>query len=367
MIDRRHLLKLGALGGVVIPCGPALAALANPAEPGRKPAGPDEAFLWLVHPDLREAAARLLHDPAFVTASAGTLAALRGAMATRVPQPRTDMPTQRRTIPGSPGQPDVSILIVNARADAVRPAILHMHGGGFVAGSAAQGLADLQEICTQLDCVAVSVDYRLAPETRWSGSCEDTYAALKWLHDHAFELGAHPGRIAVMGESAGGGHAALLAILARDRGEVPVAFQCLTYPMLDDRTVTRKFLPHVGRLIWTPASNRFGWQSFLGVPPGGKAVPAAVPARQADLAGLPPAFIGVGALDLFFDEDLDYAQRLTVAGVPAQLEAVPGAFHGFDLIVPKAGISTRFRAARIDALRRGLAPVMAPHPDDSSQ
>ena len=266
------------------------------------------------------------------------------------------------------------VRVVNARRDAARPALLHLHGGGFLAGSSAFTLHDLQETCAALDCAAVSVDYRLAPETRWNGTLEDAYAALRWLYDHADELGAHPARIAVVGESAGGGLAALLAITARDRGEVPVAFQCLTYPMLDDRTVGRSFAPQIGRVVWTPQGNRFAWASFLGMAPGGDGVPAmAVPARTANLAGLPPGFIGVGGLDLFFNEDADYANRLNAAGVVAELHAVPGAFHGFDAIVPAAPVSRAFVAARIDALRRGLPlvgvpaqPLAGPPPDDDN-
>ena len=157
-----------------------------------------------------------------------------------------------------------------------------------------------------------------------------------------------------MGDSAGGGHAAILAITARDRGEVPLAFQCLIHPMLDDRTgTTRKVPAHVGKLIWTAEGNRFGWESFLGMAPGRPSVPQeAVPARVENLAGLPPAFIGVGTLDLFVDEDIDYAQRLNAAGVPAELIVVPGAFHGFDGMPSKIG--QWFNAAKLDALRRGL-------------
>ena len=158
-----------------------------------------------------------------------------------------------------------------------------------------------------------------------------------------------------MGESAGGGHAALLAITARDRGEVPVCFQCLIYPMLDDRTGSSRRMPwQVGNIVWTAEKNRFGWESFLGVKPGGRTVPGGVPARVANLAGLPPAWIGVGSIDLFADEDVDYAQRLNRAGVPTELIVVPGAFHGFDSPFFPAKITKWFNAAKLDALRRGL-------------
>jgi acetyl esterase/lipase len=230
-------------------------------------------------------------------------------------------------------------------------------------GKAEDAIRALQELCKALDCVAVSVDYRLAPETSYAGSIEDNYAGLKWLHANAAALGVDPAKIAVMGESAGGGHAALLAITARDRGEVPLAFQCLIYPMLDDRTgTTRGVPPHVGTLIWTRERNRFGWESFLGMKPGGASAPKnAVPARVANLKGLPPAFIGVGTLDLFHDEDIDYAQRLNAAGVSTELIVVPGAFHGFDGIAKmmKAPLGTWFEQTVHNALRRGFGMAAA--------
>ena len=234
-----------------------------------------------------------------------------------------------------------------------------MHGGGYILGSAADSIGEVQALCKSMGCTAVTVEYRLAPETTYAGSVEDNYAALKWLHGNAAALGVDPRRIAVMGESAGGGHAALVAIAARDRREVPVAFQCLVYPMIDHRSGTSRQPPaHVGKLVWTPDRNRFGWHSFLGVEPGRPAVPvSAVPARLGNVAGLPPAFIGVGSLDLFHDEDVDYAQRLNAAGVPAELIVVPGAFHGFDQA--PARISQWFTAAKLDALRRGLGIAAA--------
>ena len=267
-------------------------------------------------------------------------------------------------IPGGRGQPDVLIYIVNAAPGQARPAIVSMHGGGFVMGSAALDVTGLQDVCAELGTVAISVDYRLAPEVTYAGSIEDNYAALKWLHANAAGLGADPARIALLGASAGGGHAALLAIAARDRGEVPVAFQCLIYPMLDDRTAsTRPVPPHVGRLVWNADSNRLGWKAFLGQEPGRSAAPkGAVPGRLADFTGLPPAFIGVGSLDLFHDEDVEYARRLNDAGVGCELIVVPGAFHGFDaagLINPKNRLAAWFNAAKLDALRHGLGIATA--------
>ena len=204
----------------------------------------------------------------------------------------------------------------------------------------------------------VSVQYRLAPETRFPGPLEDAYAGLKWLHGNAAALGVDPGRIVVMGESAGGGLAAMLTIAARDRGEVPVAFQALIYPMLDDRTgSSRPVPPHIGQLIWTAESNRKGWQALLGRRPGAATQPeGAVPARVKNLKGLPPTFIGVGSIDLFVNEDVEFARRLIDADVPTELLVIPGAFHGFQLIVPRAAISQQFNAALDAALARALSP-----------
>jgi acetyl esterase/lipase len=263
----------------------------------------------------------------------------------------------RRVIPGPKGAPEVTIFIFDPEPGSKnRPALLHIHGGGYVAGHATQFPATLQKTAQDCGCLVISVEYRLAPETHFPGSLEDNYAALSWLHANADNLGVDRKRIAIGGLSAGGGHTAALAIAARDRKEIPVAFQLLIYPMLDDRTgSTRPVPPHIGTFIWTPQKNVFGWTSLLGKPAGSANVPfGAVPARVAKLEGLPPAFIGVGSLDLFVEEDIEYAKRLTAAGVPAELLLVPGAYHAFDLLVPDAAVSRRFTAYWTEALRRAF-------------
>jgi acetyl esterase/lipase len=262
-----------------------------------------------------------------------------------------------RHIPGPPGAPEVRLWVVDpAPAEKSKPVLLHMHGGGFMMPDPWL-LPRLQGIATDCHCIVVSVDYRLAPETRYPGSLEDNYAALKWVHAHAAELGIDCSRIAVGGESAGGGHAASLAIHARDRNEVPIVFQLLIYPGLDDRTgSTRPAPPAVGHFMWNASANRLAWSSLLGVPAGSSRVPAAaVPARVASVAGLPPAWIGVGALDLFVEEDMEYARRLVHAGVATELLVVRGAFHGFDLVVPDAEASKQFSASWKSALRKAFA------------
>jgi acetyl esterase/lipase len=298
-----------------------------------------------VHPDLQAAAEGLR----------------QGKMPIRASVAPSTPAWVKRSVPGTKGAPDVPVVVINSGGDrrAMRPAILHMHGGGFVMGTAAQYVPALQSIAGELDCVIVTVDYRLAPGTKFPGSLEDNYAALIWLHRNAAELGVDSSRIAVMGESAGGGHAAMLAIAARDRGQVPLLYQALIYPMLDDRTATTHKVPaHLGTLVWTREANSNGWTALLGVPAGSAHVPeGAVPARTANLTGLPPAFIGVGDIDLLVEEDVMYAQRLINAGISVELKVVPGAFHGFDILVPDAPVSKQFRAALVNALRGAFQGV----------
>ena len=271
--------------------------------------------------------------------------------------PTAHPPWFERVVPGLPGEPDVRVYVINAACggDPERPAILHIHGGGFVMRDAKSAIQHMQELALQLDCVIVTVDYRLAPETPFPGALNDCYASLKWLHANAAELGVDRARIALMGDSAGGGHAAMLAITLRDRGEALLVYQALVYPMLDDCTgSTRTVPPNQGLMVWSPQENRFGWSALLGCPAGSVDVPyGSVPARVDDLRGLPPTFIGVGAIDLFVDEDIEYARRLIAAGVPTELIVVPGAFHGFDGLV-QAPIVQQFNAALINALRNAL-------------
>jgi acetyl esterase/lipase len=242
---------------------------------------------------------------------------------------------QRVSVPGPAGAPDIGLHIYRPRdARGVLPCIYHIHGGGYVIGAAEDMEFRHRPLVAELGCALVSVDYRLAPETRFPGAIEDCYAGLGWTIAHARELGIDPARLGVMGESAGGGLAAALALLVRDRGEYQLAFQHLIYPMLDDRTCTSPD-PHAfaGEFVWHAHNNHFGWSALLGCEPGNEGVsPYAAAARAESLAGLPPAYIATGALDLFLDEDMDYARRLMRAGVPTELHVYPGAYHGFDMM-----------------------------------
>jgi acetyl esterase/lipase len=234
------------------------------------------------------------------------------------------------------------------------PAILWIHGGGYVVGNADQADWDAKTIVSALGCAAVSVDYRLAPEVPHPGPVEDCYAALKWLYTNASELGVDTTRIAIGGDSAGGGMTAGLALLTRDRREVPLVFQLLIYPMLDDRTVTAEPHPYTGEYVWTADNNRFGWTSLLGKEPGGPDVsPYAAAARAEHLEGLPPALIGVGTLDLFLEEDMEYARRLMRAGVPTELHVYPGAFHAFP-IAAEAKVAQAFKRDYLSTLARAF-------------
>ncbi len=235
-----------------------------------------------------------------------------------------------------------------AKASTPGPALLWIHGGGYVIGTAQQDDGLCRRFARELGVTVAAVDYRLAPEHPYPAPLEDCYAALTWL---AALPAVDPARIAIGGASAGGGLAAALALLARDRGEIKPTLQLLAYPMLDDRSASGPENPNYR--LWSPKSNRFGWAAYLG-----NADPdVAVPARHKDLSGLPPAWIGVGTHDMFHDENLAYAKRLEAAGVPCQVEVVPGAFHGFDLIVPKASVSQSFFASQCASLRSALAAV----------
>jgi acetyl esterase/lipase len=259
--------------------------------------------------------------------------------------------------PGWNGDPDVSVRLYRPKLrDAELPCVLHMHGGSFVVGNTAAHEAAHRMLSLDLQCAVVSVECRLAPETPFPGPVDDGYAALTWLWAQAPALGIDRARIGVSGESAGGGLAAGLALLARDRGEFPLLFQHLTYPMIDDRTCTRQDQnAFTGEFIWTRDSNHFGWASFLGALPGSDGIsPYAAAARATDLAGLPPTFIATGALDLFVDENVVYATRLMRAGVPTELHVYSGAYHGFSF-APQAAVTLKAQRDSREALSRWFA------------
>lgn len=256
-----------------------------------------------------------------------------------------------------PDRESVRVLTYE-RADRRRSsaALLWIHGGGTVLGRPEQGSPLCGRWADELDLFVASVDYRLAPEHPFPTPLEDCYTALLWLHAHADELGVDPDRIAVGGDSAGGLLAASLAQLARDRGGPAICFQLLEYPMLDDRTVLAPDPGPERSFVWSPKASRFGWTAYLGgTPTAGEDDRGAAPARAADLTGLPPAWIGVGDIDLLHPEAVEYADRLRAAGVPVDVAVEPGMYHGADALRPKAPTARRFMDRMTDALRKGIS------------
>jgi acetyl esterase/lipase len=308
--------------------------------------------LSYVNPEFRAYVAKL--PPNVPSFDAKQLQLARAYVKNTLPAPLLPNVTEHM-VPGSKGSPDVKVYVVGDSPGASKPAVLHIHGGGYMVLSGVITQAEL-DLVKKHDCVVVSVEYRLAPETRFPGSMEDNYAALRWMNENAKQLGIDTSRIAVKGESAGGGHAAMLTLEVRDRKEFSFCQQVLIYPMLDDRTgSTRSVPPYLGHYHWSPQSNQFGWSSLLGIPAGSKTVPLnSVPARVQNLAGLPPAFIGVGSIDLFAPEDMEYSRRLLEAGVPTELMVVPGGYHGFDIFCPDAPLTVQFESAWTQALRRAF-------------
>jgi len=270
------------------------------------------------------------------TLSDATLEKVRRQRAA-LPQPELSAEVERVDHP-VPGRPPVSVRVSRPRGmSGALPCIFWMHGGGLVLGNAAGDDARFDRWCQALNCIGVSVDYRLAPESTYPEPLEDCYAGLAFVHQQAAQLGIDAARLGIGGASAGAGLAAGLALLARDRGELPVAFQALIYPMIDDRQITVS--SRWRDPVWPPEANRYGWDCYLGGL-SGDGVPAyAAAARATGLEGLPSTFICVGALDGFCDEDVDYATRLRHAGVPTELHVYPGAPHGFDSLTPNTAIA----------------------------
>lgn len=264
--------------------------------------------------------------------------------------------TEDRVIPGPADAPDVPVRIYRPENQSgVLPALLWIHGGGYIMGDIESLDYSTRQLALAGECVIVSVDYRLAPDNPYPAPLEDCYAALKWLHENANELKADASRIAIGGGSAGGGLAAGLALLARDRAEVTVMFQLLIYPMIDDRNTVPASDEVRDALLWTRALNMLGWRSYLGCEPGGNDISCyAAASRAENLKGLPATYICVGDLDLFAEEDTEYARRLIAAGVSTELHVYPGGCHAFDGMVPNADISRRFTAEINRALKQAL-------------
>jgi acetyl esterase/lipase len=282
-----------------------------------------------------------------------TVVNLPTARACKFPTPELSGEVERTDVV-VPDAPHVVVRIHRPVDGAHRRACLYsIHGGGYVMGSRDLDDVMFDRLCPTLGIVGVSVEYRLAPESPYPGPLEDCYAGLVWVHTNANEFGFDPERIGIAGVSAGGGLCAGLALLARDRRDVSVKFQLLDSPMLDDRQTTAS-----SRLddlfVWTSASNQFGWRSYLGERYGRHDVPVyAAPARAEYLTGLPEAYICVGGADGFRDESIEYALRLSRAGVPTELHVYPGAPHGVGSFTETA-LAQRYLGDQTDWLRRQL-------------
>lgn len=240
-------------------------------------------------------------------------------------------------------------------ARASSPALYWMHGGGMVLGSVAMDDARCIEIVEQLDIAVASVEYRLAPAFPYPVPLDDCYAGLEWLFSAADSLGLDADRIAIGGGSAGAGLAAGLALLARDRGQITPCFQLLRYPMIDDRNTTQSSQAVTDLRVWNRSANLTGWGAYLGDAAGTDDVsPYAAAARATDLSGLPPAIVTVGELDMFLDEDIEYAQRLIAAGVSTELHVYRGCIHGSDAMVPHSNTVQQWKRDEIAALDLAL-------------
>ncbi|GAC86608.1 lipase/esterase/arylesterase [Gluconobacter thailandicus F149-1 = NBRC 100600] len=318
--------------------------------------------LPLVLPELRPA----LDTFPSADLSAETLPALRNALEDRAAQAFQTaedfrVTVEQRHIPaGIDDERTLRLLTIRPMqtASTSRPVLLHLHGGGHCAGRPEQNTGDLCRFAQELNCLVISPDYRLTPETPFPGGIEDAYTTLCWIHDNAETLNIRRDQIGVTGESAGRNLAAALCLLARDRNGPSILFQNLIYPMLDDRTLNDapNPSPTAGEFVWTRTSNTYAWEIFLAPSrPGAEDISQyAAPARATDLSGLPPTIMTVGALDLFLEEDLLYAQRLIRSGVFVELDVVPGAYHAFD--VTGAPIAKQTLERRITSMKRFFSP-----------
>jgi acetyl esterase/lipase len=305
-----------------------------------------------------EAALALIGEQMPPTLTAEMIPLLRSAP---LAQPSPDalveagLETRDVTIDGHGGAPIEVTVIQAAGRTGVGPGILHTHGGGMIMGDRWTGASGLFEAIVKFNAVVVTVEYRLAPEFPDPTPVEDCYAGLVWTAEHATELGIDADRLMIAGASAGGGLAAGVALLARDRRGPHLCAQLLMYPMLDDRDSTLSTSQIDGEGVWDRGSNLTGWTALLGDRRGTEDVSIyAAPARATDLSGLPPAFIDCGSAEVFRDEDIAYASAIWAAGGQAELHVWPGGFHGFEQLAPQARLSHEMVSARAAWLDRIL-------------
>jgi acetyl esterase len=264
---------------------------------------------------------------------------------------------EKRLVPGCPGDPDIKVAICRPAEMAANAAALYwIHGGGFVLGDVDRDIAIPARIADELGAIVVSVEYRLAPEHPFPAPAEDCYAGLEWMSGHARELGFDPRKLAIGGLSAGGGLAAAVALMARDRGGPALCFQLLDTPEVDDRLGTPSMKRFTDTPLWNLRNAILSWEAYLG-PDHGETSPYAAPARAADLSRLPPAYVVTCEFDPLRDEGIEYAQRLMQAGVPTELHHYPGTFHGSSGAGGGTAIATRMVNDRLAALARAYAAI----------
>lgn len=313
-------------------------------------------------PELEPGLAAFLDLVERIPLRADTILENRAHFATIVPPPEQqvgDRPVdvEERTVPGPPGAPDLVLTIIRPRGGVTgAPAFYAIHGGGMILGNRFFGIDGLVDDVLRFGAVGVSVEYRLAPEHPAPAAVEDCYAGLVWLAEHAAELGVDPARIVVTGASAGGGLSAGVALMARDRGGPHLLGQVLLCPMIDDRNATASARQYDGIGAWDRNNNDTGWDALLGPLRGTEdASPYAVPARAKDVSNLPPAYLDVGAAEVFRDEATEYAVRIWATGGQAELHVWNGGYHAFAGFSPGAEVSRAAVAARLSWLRRLLS------------
>lgn len=300
-----------------------------------------------VHPELRKAIGRVpplpFHNKLFLSAVNGLIKIMprtKSVAGVSITEAKLD---------------NASVRIYRPPGELSGAGLLWIHGGGLITGFAAMNDRECAQYARELKLVVVSVDYRLAPKHSYPGAIDDCFDAWQWLQKNARDLGVDPTRIAISGQSAGGGLAASLCQRIRDGGGIQPAAQALFCPMLDDRTAARRELDALNHRIWNNRSNQAGWSLYLGQAPGQPVTAQyAVPARREELSGLPKAWIGIGDIDLFHEEARQYAERLNAAGVKCQLDVVPMAPHAFETFAPKAPLSRSFLQGYNRFLRTAL-------------